>query len=315
MPDTATLIDSLDLRDEEGIRQASFTFSINLFTAATFAEFPHAALRCQELFLSVCPPERLHFYATETMRKHRAVTKKTLGTLARWATEPLDKKDYVSLELKDGDSEMDAPKALFKFTSAEEGSPSFKSKNANSVTLAFSPELGLQRAGELQSLLMRLLEIVPCVCATAGFAFHVTRYSSAAAEAYAVRTSMRYPETDIIRIPQDHRAVQQNALKTVAWLTMVSEPLLSEFGGVDAVVKGLGPAITYGPAPGGTLFRIGERPTLHDRERGEQATDARALHLALRPLIERAHDQGMWFSTGSRNQAEETASWFRRLEA
>ncbi|QDE68714.1 hypothetical protein BHS09_17975 [Myxococcus xanthus] len=260
MSDTATLIDSLDLRDEEGIRQASFTFSINLFTTATFAEFPLAALRCQEIFLSVCPPERLRFYATETMRKHRAVTKKTLGTLARWATEPLGKKDYVSLELKDGDSEMDAPKALFKFTSAEEGSPSFKSKNANSVTLAFPPELGLQRAGELQALLMRLLETVPCVCATTGFAFHVTRYSSAAAEAYAMRTSMRYPETDIIRISQDHRAVQQNALKTVAWLTMVFEPLLSELGRVDAVVKGWGRQSPTGLHRVGRCFGLANDP-------------------------------------------------------
>lgn len=314
MADASQLIDALDMRDEDGVRRASLTFSISLFTGATFAEMPHAPARCLELFLALCPPQNLRYYATENMRKHRAINKKVLDMPALWASQPETKTEYVSLELKDGDSELDAPKYLFKFASAEKGSPPHEAGDANSVTMTFPPSFGLANAQQMQDLLLRLLSELRCTCATAGFAFQCSRYSPRLGETFAWQKSMRHPEVDIVRIPQDHGAVQSNALKTVSWLTMVCDRFVQELGGAAVVTKGLGKGIVHGPVPGGLLLRIGDLPTITDRNRGETTPDYKRLHMALRPLVERAREQAMWFSTDSDDQDQQTEDWFRRFE-
>ena len=234
--------------------------------------------------------------------------------LAVWAAQPDSKTEYLSLELKDGDNELDAPKYLFKYASAEPESPPHKARHSNSITLSFEPSWGLEKAQQMQDLMLRLLAELPCVCATAGFAYQCSRYSPKLGETFAWQKSMRHPEVDIVRIPQDHRAVKQDALKTVAWLTMISDDLANELGGVDQLTRGLGKGIVHGPVPGGLMFRVGDAPVISDRNRGESSPDYKKLHMALRPLIERARDQAMWFASDSEDQDEQSESWFRRFE-
>jgi len=315
MTDMRQLINELDYRDEDGIRHASLTFSISLFTGATFADIPQAVLCCQELFFEFCPQERIRFYATENMRKHRTVNKKVFGMLDLWSKNLNTRGDFIALELKDGDMEQDTPKYLFNFVTAEKGSSSFEAKSANSIVMAFPPEFGIDRSEEMYGLMRRLLEVLPCTSASAGFGFLCSRYSPRLGETFAWQKSMRHPEIDIVRVVEDTRAAGQNALKTVSWLTMVCDAFVTELGGIKAVEKNLGSRIAKFPLQGGMLFRIGEAPTISDRNRGESVPDYKSLHMALHPLIERAREEAMWFSSGkAEEEGEQCDAWFRRFE-
>ncbi|MCL4738695.1 MAG: DUF3396 domain-containing protein [Burkholderiaceae bacterium] len=314
MADIEALFPALDHRDPDGVLRTSLTFSINLFAETSFLAIPDAVLRCQELFLQLGPRDKLRFYATENMRKHRPVNAKVFGMLELWLRAPQPKDDIVALELKDGDDVRDAPKYMFNVFSRETGAGGEPSSLANTLNLAFPPEFGTRRADEVFELTRRLAEIIPYQCGSAGFAFHCSRYSPEIGEAFAWQKSMRHPEVDIVRPVQDRHAVERNAVKTVGWLTLVSDALLDELGGASAVKSKLGNGIDVVKAGGGRIFRIGPAPALCDRNRGESASGYRALHVALRPLIERAGKQSPWFKTGGEDRDEQTEAWFQRFE-
>lgn len=314
MADIQQLVSSLDHRDEEGIRRASLVFSVNLFTNVSFMAMPDALLRCQEMFFELCPRQMLRFYATENMRKHRPVNSKVFGMLELWLKNPQAKEDIVALELKDGEDVLDAPKHSFKVYGRDRNARGKPDELANTLTFAFPPEFGVERADDMFELTRRLAEVFPYQSGCAGFAYQCSRYSPELGETFAWQKSMRYPEIDIVRSPQDRHAVEQNALKTIGWLTLVSDAFLNELGGAKAVEKMLGAGIDRIRVGGGLIFRIGAAPTLSDRNRGESAPDYKKLYIALRPLIERAREQSPWFATGSDDQDDQTEAWFRRFE-
>jgi|GEM_PF-1739474 hypothetical protein len=314
MSDIQTLLKSLDYHDADGIRRASLVFSISLFTNISFLAIMDAVLRCQEMFFEFCPREALRFYATENMRKHRPVNAKVFGMLELWLKNPQTKEEVVALELKDGYDVLDAPKYLFKLYGRDKNARGRPDQLANILSFAFPPEFGIDRADEMYDLTRRLAEVFPYQSGCAGFAFQCSRYSPELGEAFAWQKSMRYPEIDIVRSPQDRHAVEQNAVKTVGWLTLVCDAFLTELGGAKAIEKSLGDDIDRIKSGGGLMFRIGSEPTLSDRNRGESVPAYEKLYLALRPLIERAREQSTWFSTGSIDQDEQTEFWFRRFE-
>lgn len=314
MADIRALLSSLDHWDEDGIRRASLVFSINLFTDVSFIAMSDALLRCQEMFFEVCPREALRFYATENMRKHRPINGKVFGMLELWLKNPQIKDEIVALELKDGDDVLDAPKHLFKVYGRDKNARGKPDELANTLTFAFPPEFGVERADEMFELTRRLAEVFPYQSGSAGFAFQCSRYAPELGETFAWQKSMRHPEIDIVRLPQDRHAVEHNAIKTIGWLTLVCDAFLEQLGGVRAVEKKVGASIDRIRVGGGLMFRIGTTPTVSDRNRGEIALDYRDLHLALHPLIERAREQSPWFATGSDDQDDQTDAWFRRFE-
>lgn len=314
MADTLALIPTLDYRDKDGIRRASLVFSISLFTDISFLAMPDAMRHCQALFFEFCPAGQLRFYATENMRKHRPVNAKVFGMLDLWLKNPQTKDEVIALEIKDGDDVLDAPKLMFKLYGRDRNARGKPDEMANAMVFAFPPEWGVERSEEMFDLVRRLGEVFPYQSGTAGFAFQCSRYTPEPGEAHAWQRSMRHPEIDIVRLPQDRHAVELNALKTVGWLTLVCDAFLEELGGATAVRKKLGSNVQVTRVGGGQLLRIGPVPTLSDRNRGEDAADYRKVFTALRPLIERARNQSPWFATGSEDQDDQTESWFYRFE-
>jgi hypothetical protein len=315
MKDINALIRSLDHVDKEGIRCAALGFSINLFTNRVLSEVAQAVLDCQDLFFQFCPRESIRFYATETMRKHKKVDQKVFGMLELWMKNPQARGQLMTLELKDGDTMLDAPKYLFKVIGNEKGSRGHEAHVANSITLSFPPEFGIERSDEMLDLMQRLCSALPCQSGQAGFAFQCSRYESQTGETFAWKKSLRHPELDIVRIPQDCHAVEHNAVKTVAWLTMVCDEFLDELGGAKGVEKKLAADTERIRVPGGVIYRLGEAPAITDRNKGDKTpSDYKKLYQALRPLIERAIDQSQWFDTGSDDEDDQTEAWYRRFE-
>lgn len=308
-----SLISTLD-RVEDNVRLASLTFSITLFTDKVFTDIPAAVLRCQELFLKRCPQDAVRFYATENMRRHRPVNKKTVTVLPARLATPSAKPEYIVLELKDGELPEDAPKHFFKVVGSEKGSIGHKEHLANAVCLAFPPDMALDDADGMLQMVVDLCEQFPFQSGSAGFAFHCTRYETQPAQSHAFGISMRYPEIDIVRLPEDIHAVDQNAVKTVGWLTLVSDGFVDRLGGIAAVQRNLGPNTSCTRMKSGYLVRIGDKPTLSDRNRNERCPDYTALHRVLKPLIDVAADQSQWLDLGGSNEDDQTRAWYRRLE-
>jgi hypothetical protein len=308
-----SLMSSLDLVEGD-VRRASLTFSITLFTDRVLSDIPAATLRCQEIFLKRCPQDALRFYATENMRRHRPVTKKTLTILPARLETPSAKPEYIVLELKDGERPEDAPKHFFKVVGSEKGSIGYKEHLANAVCLAFPPGTVLEDTDRMLQMVVDLCEEFPFQSGNAGFAFHCSRYEAEPAESHAVSTSMRYPEIDIVRLPKDIHAVAQNAVKTIGWITLVGENFIDQLGGIAAVQRRLGRKTSCTRVNSGYLVRIGDKPTLSDRNRNERCPDYTLLYEALKPLIDVAADQSQWFVLGGSNRDEQTRAWYRRFE-
>ena len=308
-----SLISALDLVEGD-VRLASLTFSITLFTDRVLSDIPEATLRCQEMFLKRCPQDALRFYATENMRRHRPVNKKTLTMLPVRLATPSAKPEYIVLELKDGQRAEDAPKYFFKVVGSEKGSIGHKEHLANAVCLAFPPDAALEDTDGMLQIVVDLCEEFPFQSGTAGFALHCSRYETQPSQSHAVSTSMRYPEIDIVRLPEDIHAVEQNAVKTIGWITLVGEGFIDKLGGIDRVQRKLGGKTSCTRMKSGYLLRIGDKPTLSDRNRNERCPDYTALYGALKPLIDVAADQSQWFDLGGSNEDEQTRAWYRRFE-
>ena len=310
--DMKSLIRSLDFHDD-GVRLTSLTFSISLFTNVLLTDIPEAVLRCQEIFFEFCPKELIKFYATDTMRKHRPVTKKVFGMLDVWMQNPETKTDYITLELKDGDM-LGAPKHLFKVVGCQKGSRGYKEKLANSLCFAFPPEYGVDRPGEMLTLVKTLCAIIPVHSGTAGFAFHCSRYVPQEAEAYAWQKSIRHPEIDIVRLPQDIHAVGQNAVKTIGWLTIADDDFVKTLGGIASIKKRLGSSADVLRTAGRYILQIGDAPTISDRNRGQAVPAYTTVYRVFEPLIDLAREQSQWFDTGGDDEDDQTEAWYRRFE-
>ena len=311
--DSNLLIERLDYYEED-IRQASLTFSINLFTNVLLTDIPDVVLHCQKMFFELCPQERIKFYATENMRKHRPVTKRVFGMLETWFRNPESKTEYIVLELKDGDSFQCAPKYLFKVIGNEKDSIGYSENLPNLISFAFPPVFGVERGNEMLDLVTKICDMFPFQSGSAGYAFQCSRYTPQLGESFAWKKSMRYPEIDIVRLPQDIHAVGQNAIKTVGWLTFVNSDFLKKLGGITKIKESVGSDTRVFKTKNGYIFKIGDLPVISDRNRGESSPDYQKLYQNFKPLIDIASQQSLWFDTGGRDEGEQTEAWYRRLE-
>ena len=308
-----TLIKTLDLHVQD-IRLASLTFSIHLFTNVLLTEIPDAVLHCQKIFFDNCPTNVVKFYATENMRKHRSVTKRVYGMLETWLRNPESKTDYIVIEFKDGDVAQDAPKYFFKVIGNEKDSIGYAEKLANSISLAFPANFGLDRTNEMIDIVKEICDVFPFQSGSAGFAFLCSRYSPQIGEAFAWQKSMRYPEINIIRLPQDIHAVRQNAMKTVGWLTFADDDFLKKLGGITKIKGQIGSDTKLIKTNSGYIFQIGDAPVISDRNRTKISPDYKKMNQIFKPLIDLASSQSMWFDTGGQDEGEQTEAWYRRLE-
>src|SRR3954451_6817589 len=85
------------------VKKVSATFGISLYTDELFSKIPSAILESFNKFQSLCPKEELRFYATENMSQHKPVKPKTLGMLATWLKPGAPEREYIMLEIKNGE--------------------------------------------------------------------------------------------------------------------------------------------------------------------------------------------------------------------
>ncbi len=299
---------------QDDVRLVSSTFGVTLYTDQVFTKIPDVLLFCYEKFLELCPKENLKFYATENMKRHKPVTQKTFTLLETWMEPDAPAREYISLELKDGNFYQDAPKYKFKITGNEKGSIGYTGKNANLISFSFPPSFGDEDPEKMLHFIKELCEHFPFQSGHAGFSFECSKYEEEASQTYAWKKSMDYLGIDISRIPEDNKSVGQNALKTVSWLTILNKDLIDQLGGLKTLKSKISKDVDLIKVPNGYILKCGKSPEIGDRNRGNLLPAYQSVYKAVEPLIEIACQRSLAFDLAD-EFIEKTERWYKRFES
>jgi len=260
-----------------------------------------------------CPQSALRFYATENMRHHKPVTKKTFGMLPTWLKPGAPPREFISLQIKDGNQYQDAPHRKFQVFGCEPQSKFFNPGRANMVSMAFPPAVDAESVLQFRDLFIQACGVFPLQSGHAGFSFECSPYDEEASQTYAWATSMQVRGVDICRVPADRRAVGEDAIKGVNWLTALGAGLLQQIGGLAKLRRDLSSEIELFELPGGgVVIQAGKMPLLGDINRGETLPLYQQVYKLLAPLIETAGRRSLSFNL-STDYVEKTERWFTRL--
>jgi hypothetical protein len=307
------LIDALDHVDD-GARVVSLTFTVTLYTGATLSETPEAVLGCFDRFLHLCPAEQIKYYATENMLLHKPVNRRTFGMLKTWLKPGAPPREFIALELIDGEAYNWAPKFKFRVWGNEPESLTF-GEDGNFIHMAFPPEWGLQRPDEMAQLLRDLAEDFPYRSGLAGFGFQCSRYDKWESEDYAWARSMRHRGIDIFIHPYDTKAVGHDAIKGVNWLTLLDDAFVKRLGGKKRLREALPDAVEVTDVPRGVLIKAGPLPRLGDTNRRRFLPEYKEVYKVVAPLAEPGYDRTIMFLAGRSDDDYEdnTRAWQRRF--
>lgn len=305
--DAANPYAHLELIDA-GVKLVSLTFGINLYSNLSFYAQAQQVLQTFDLFLQHCPAEQLAFYATETMKQHKPVTARVLGMPGLWLAPGAAHKHYIALELKAAASSQDAAAAKYELWSAD------ASRQANIVSLALPADSVGDRPDEMLAFVVQLANLFSFRSGCAGYSFECSRYDKEKSETHAWSNSMRHPGIDIVRIPFDAKAVGDEGIKGVNWLTLIDTGLLKDLGGVKSLRQRLSSEIEIIDCTHGIILKAGASPALGDISHGDTLPLYRQVYDLLAPWIALAADDSMAFRLG-KDAIGRTEAWCRRFGA
>lgn len=295
----------LDLT-KNGLKLVTLTFGINLYTGVSFYSCREAILDALDLFMKRSGPERIRFYATETMRAHKPVTKRVLAMPETWLKPGAPKKDYVAIELKSGEVYQDAPEFKYHLWAVD------KSKQAKILSLAFPAAWASEKQTDMLSLVQTLSEEFPFTSGLAGYSFERSPYDDPASETHAWTMSMRHRGIDIVRLPDDAKGPGTDGVKGVGWLTLIGNTMLTELGGLAQLRRRLSKEIDVIESKHGVIVKAGPVPLLGDVNRGDTLPLYRQVYGVVASRIEIAAERSMVFRLGS-DRSDKTHDWYRRL--
>jgi hypothetical protein len=122
--------------------------------------------------------------------------------------------------------------------------------------------------------------------------------------------SMRHPGVDVVRIPFDAKAVGEDGVKTVNWLTLLDADLVKQLGGQRGLRGKLSTDIDLITTKHGVIVQAGPIPGLGDVNRKEVLPLYREVDALLQPWIETAGGRSMGFQT--KDSVARTEMWYAR---
>jgi hypothetical protein len=291
---------------KDGIRLVALTFGVDLYSNRSLYACPAEVLSTFDAFLRRVPAASLNYYATETMKVHKAVNKRTLGMLETWLKPEAPRKHYIALELKSTASQQAAPDIKYEVWAEE------ASQDANVVSIALPVREAQESPEEMLAFVKTLADIFPFRCGLAGYAFECSRYAKQASETHAWNVSMRHPGIDIVRLPYDAQAVGPDGVKGANWLTLLGDELVAELGGANALRTRLSSDIDILPCNNGIILKAGSSPSTGDVNRGETLPLYREVYRLLERPIVVAAKRSMSFQLVD-DFVERTEAWYQRL--
>ncbi len=297
----------LDLR-QGGVNVTALTFGITLYANSPFTEISKPLLAVFESFLALVPPEELTFLSTENMTKHTPVKGRTRSLLESWLKPGAAPRKYINLMLKEGKVYHETPRRMVKIYGTERSAKDFKDQEPSAVSMAFPPEWGHQRTQELFALVRMLADAFPFQSGNAGFTFEVSPYEARPSEIHAYKMSMRHRGIDIHNMINDRIAVRADGVRTVNWLTLLSPARIEEAGGEKSLRKLLPSSVEWISLKKGVILKAGAQPDI------EGTPAYRAVHRALKPLLEKTALRYPPLMLSSMDFKKRTLDWALRLD-
>jgi hypothetical protein len=291
-------------------------FGITLFALPPLRDHAEAVLSVYNDFIDMVGASSFHFYATETMSKHRKVTKTSLEMLPTWFAKGSPRRDMIGLELKDGNTYDEAPNTLFKVFS-EEYVPEDEDpiEEPAMLRLVVPANWVIDNLAELKNFFVDISQRLPFRFGTAGFAFICTQYEQETSQGYAWARGMRHRGLDIYADESDRYTTGFDGIKGVNWLTMIDSDYVAELGGTSKIGKGLPQGVKIAKLANGIVLQAGAKPELGDTNRRRDLPEYAAVYKRLQPLTERAFEHIDDLILDDDEEGDKTERWLRRFEA
>ena len=260
----------LEMVGDDGVRLVTLTVGMTLYMKAPLSKNAKGVLAIYDRFLSWCPKEALAFYATENMRRHKPISKSTFGMLPTWLKPAAPAREFIRLQLTDGEQYQDAPRHKFDAFGVEPKSKQFVLGHANLMSLAFPADSDAAAATTLRDRFLEICELMPFQSGHSGHSFECSKYASEQSQTHAWSLSMRHPGVDISRITDDAIAVGRDAVKGVGWLTALGGEFVSTLGGLPKIKRALPRDVELIELKGGVVLQAGSAPAIGDVNRSDK---------------------------------------------
>lgn len=271
----------------------------------TLSAFSKELLASKDAFFAWVGEGSFRHYSTETMNKHRPVTKKALTTVAAWFSAGPPTTDSRGVEFTNAERFDEAPSIKLEVTGDEMYQKRRRSL-ASLVRFVVPASWGVERSAELLDMARRVSNILPFQSGSAGYAFECSEYFIEAATEHAYKTSMRHPGFDI---HQDHdmHAVRLDGVRGVNWLTMLSNARVKDLGGLPSFEH-----CTVHQLDRGVMIQAGEAPAIGDVNKGDRLPAYREVFKLIEPLTPPVFERSPWLEVEDDGE-EKTQRWYTRF--
>ena len=299
---------------KDGNLIVSHVMGMNIFVPPPLMKKADAVRQTYQDWVQLCRPESFTFYATETMRKHRKVSKKTLDMVPSWLDAGMPRGFFTMDLISSEKNEDECETRIFIHSLETEYDQNVDEKDKlQSAILRLTLPVGKTSDDAFLDQFLQVLGRFPFVSAAAGHALVTSQYAKRFAETKAWAASMRHPGTDIYAGILDAFTTGLDGLKTVNWLTAINTEMVEALGGRVALSAELPGEVQFHPLENGLVLQAGPEPLIGDVNMGDTLPLYRAVDAVLKPIRDRRADHTKSFII-SGNDGTGTARWLARFE-
>lgn len=297
---------------KDDVRIVSFCCDLALYTGEDLTSIPEAVLHIYDRFLAVCPPERLRWYATENMTRHKPVVPRVLDMLPGWLKPGAPARKMINIHLKDSASFDEAPKDSFWVYGIEAASHGH-GVEANSIRCTFPGRWGVENADEFFEFVADACAHFPFMSGHAGLVLETSPYYRSDGHIAAWRLSMQHPGFDISNPVTDPNRLRRDGIKGVNWLTILGPEFIRRIGGVTQIRNKLPTSVDVVEVGRGVILRAGPIPRWGHVNRQDLLPDYRAVYKLVAPLQDPIVQRYTSFSLPGGDHKMKTTAWLRRF--
>lgn len=302
----------LTLVAADGVAVAVPSFGMVFHTDQEFTQIAEQVLYVFERFRTMVPSDELRWYGTENMSKHKPVTKRTLNMLATWLAPDAPTREYVMLEIKNGETFNSAGDIRCTVCGFERGSVAHEAGDSGSISMAFPVGWGETRTDELFAVFMDCLAHFPFRSARAGYSFEWSRYAQFLSQPHVWLKSMRYRGIDIAWPTLEGKAVKKDAIRGVGWLNALGDQFVERLGGQASIKSKLLPPVEVLDVKGGLVLKAGDVPAFGDTYANDYLPAYQQVYRVVVPLIDPVMERHPSFSL-PKDRYDNTEAWLRRF--
>lgn len=267
--------------DRSGRKMTTLSLDVILYFDRSIADLEHQIDNIFQIYYSLAGQTQ-YWYLTETMRKFKPASKRSLSAYKAWWRDDVNRKNLRELWLQSQDPEQGVGDYNVYVRAAEPGNVIFK-ENANFLRFVF-PHSAESR--QIRKFAESCAEALPYASGHGGYVIECNPYHANRAQTAALPMAMRYQAIDIATMSQGPWAVRGDRIKGIYWLNLLGQKLLAKVGGLSALRQGAPDDIEIVPNANGAMIVAGPKPRLGDVNRQEDVSPYVDLFYRLQPAMD-----------------------------